>query len=408
MRSSVASSSSESGRRLGAKSVPARGRFTRRPPPTTPASRRSIGRAEVDQSRIRATEAARVQVEGRKVLLEVDVEPLASGRLCMMRSPTHDFSPDTTALPAPARWVSSKNVWSPPSQATLTNPTRTLAWSRAARHPAETVRADAVHHPAAGRPPWDSTSSTISSSVTEPRQEYPTSSHMTPSLAPAHSLAVCLSAGSVALICADHSARSRSASRQIWRGETFLPASFPIRLAGRRTPTRGAREIEHLPRQRPRRVIDPAIEDARRRDPPDACIGRSGPGARCRRGVAVAAPERATCATSRAACSRDFGPSGIGSACRAAEPAQTRVTVGRAGPRSGVGRTSRDSCGSIANVSCPRLRRAARRGHHHEARPPHPLHESSSQIQRSDGGPGSGARQRARCWSGIVASSGPG
>lgn len=105
--------------------------------------RSPISRAEIDQPRIRASEAAGVEVEGRQVWLEVDVEPLASGRVCMMRGPPHDLGADATALPAATRLrIEQERVISTvPSNVDEPDQDAVVV---ARRDPAEAVRADAV------------------------------------------------------------------------------------------------------------------------------------------------------------------------------------------------------------------------------------------------------------------------
>jgi hypothetical protein len=58
---------------------------------------------QVDQARVRRTEAAQLDVEAPKVRLEVDVEPLASCCLRVLGGAADQFGANTTALPLAAR-----------------------------------------------------------------------------------------------------------------------------------------------------------------------------------------------------------------------------------------------------------------------------------------------------------------
>src|SRR6266511_415288 len=66
-----------------------------------------------------------------------------------------------------------RKAWSPPSDTTLTKPTRRPSASRAVTQPRLCGRMRS-HHPTSAFPPWALTSSTISASVNGPRQRYVT------------------------------------------------------------------------------------------------------------------------------------------------------------------------------------------------------------------------------------------
>src|SRR4030095_6825214 len=61
-----------------------------------------VDRVEVDESGVRRTKAARVEVERREVRLEVDMEPLAPHSSCVKRSSADDLGPDPHTLAAAA------------------------------------------------------------------------------------------------------------------------------------------------------------------------------------------------------------------------------------------------------------------------------------------------------------------
>ena len=64
-----------------------------------PGPRQSLERIHVDQARVRRTEAARIEVDGPKVGLEVDVEPLASCCLRALGDAADQFGANTATLP---------------------------------------------------------------------------------------------------------------------------------------------------------------------------------------------------------------------------------------------------------------------------------------------------------------------
>jgi hypothetical protein len=98
---------------------------------------------QVDQAGVRRTEAARIDVEGPKVGLEVDVEPLASCGFRVPDSAADQFGADTTALPLAARLgVEQKRVVST-VPGDLDEPDEN-AVAGARCHPAETVRSDLI------------------------------------------------------------------------------------------------------------------------------------------------------------------------------------------------------------------------------------------------------------------------
>ena len=163
--------------------------------------------------------------------LEVDVKPLAPGHMCVIRRPPHDFSADAHgAASLHASWLSSKNASSPPFQRRLRTPPGRRRGR--ARHPAKTERPGTVPPSSCWPTPWDSTAATISSSLTEPRQVYSTSSDIAPSLAPAHPLSASPSIPD----------RGDSAEMRYRRSATPRLASFwSVVRCGRRLPRTSTR-----------------------------------------------------------------------------------------------------------------------------------------------------------------------
>lgn len=129
----------------------------------------------MDQSGVRRAKAARIEVEGCQLCVEVDVQPLAPCGLAWYAAKW------TLRRPMPLRWcapcvlVSMRKAWSPPSDTTLTKPMRCPSASRAVTQPRLCGRIRS-HQPTSALPPWASTSSTISASVNGPRQRYVTPS----------------------------------------------------------------------------------------------------------------------------------------------------------------------------------------------------------------------------------------
>lgn len=111
-------------------------------------------------------EPAGVHIEGPEAWLEVDVEPLAAHRLCLLRCEAHDGSPDAAMLMGASRLrVDQESVVSAiPGDIDEAYEEAILG---PGGDPAQAVAVDLVP-PMTGRPPWHSTSSTISASVSRP------------------------------------------------------------------------------------------------------------------------------------------------------------------------------------------------------------------------------------------------
>jgi hypothetical protein len=85
--------------------------------------RRSAGEiGQVEQSCLRRLEPAGVEVEGREVVVEVDMQPFAARSLGVDGSSTNQFSADAGML-VDGTYLGIEEAWSPPSHATLTKPT---------------------------------------------------------------------------------------------------------------------------------------------------------------------------------------------------------------------------------------------------------------------------------------------
>lgn len=111
--------------------------------PSTPAPRRLIEGVQVDQSCVGRAEPTCIEVEGRKVRLEVDVEPLAPCSLCVTGGAADDLGANPSALPVPAGLgVDQERVV--PAVLRDIHERDEGAFGVARRHPAETVRADLV------------------------------------------------------------------------------------------------------------------------------------------------------------------------------------------------------------------------------------------------------------------------
>ena len=84
--------------------------------------------AQGDQPGGRGREATGADVEVAQRLLEVDVEPIAAGGAALpCRPPQASRRPTPSCRRSPATRVSITKACTPPSQATLTNPTRRSA-----------------------------------------------------------------------------------------------------------------------------------------------------------------------------------------------------------------------------------------------------------------------------------------
>ena len=127
-------------------------------------------RREVDQPSVCGSEAARVKVEGRQVKLEVEVEPFTAGRFGVPRCLSDDLGPNSPTLPAAACLGVDQRGVVAAIPGDVDKPDE-YALVVAGRDPSQAVRIDPVPPPDTPWLPWDSTNSTIWSSVIGSRQE---------------------------------------------------------------------------------------------------------------------------------------------------------------------------------------------------------------------------------------------